>query len=256
MRTLLLPFLSFLLITSVACRHTDVTGVEVQYVEMNGQASQSDSTTHALIAPYKIMLDSEMTQIVAHSNIAMPKERDKLETLLGNFVADACLVTGNEVYYPADGHDADMCLLNNGGLRSSLPVGDITRGNIFELMPFDNEIVIVTISGVKMWELAKFIGARGGEPVAGISLGLKPDKSPGTFLVNGQRCDSSKTYKVMTSDYLANGGDKMDFLRDPIKLETTGYKIRDAILDYCARKKSTGQNLDPKTDGRIYYESK
>jgi 2',3'-cyclic-nucleotide 2'-phosphodiesterase (5'-nucleotidase family) len=240
---------------ALACRHAQVTGITPGYAEMNPAAEQNDSALHAVLAPYKIKLDSVMNEVVGQTAFALPNEKGKTETLLGNFVADACLAKGNSVYKPADGIPAQVCILNNGGLRASLPAGNVTKGNVFELMPFDNEIVVVTITGRKMWELVKFTAASGGVPVSGISIGMKPDRTPGTVLIGGMPFDSTRTYKVVTSDYLANGGDKMAFLKDPISNEKTGYLIRNAILDTFSEAQQAGKKISPVTDGRIHYEN-
>lgn len=254
MKRLFLPIL-FVAAFAFACRQAHVTGITPGYVEMNPAVEQNDSAMHAVLAPYKIRLDSVMNVVVGQTAFALPKETGKPETLLGNFVADASLAKGNSKYRPADGKPAQVCILNNGGLRASLPAGNVTRGNVFELMPFDNEIVVVTISGKKMWELVKFTAASGGVPVAGINIGMKSDKTPGTVLINGVAFDSTKTYKVMTSDYLSNGGDKMAFLKDPVAIEKTGYLIRDAILDTFTDAQKAGRLISPVTDGRIHYEN-
>jgi 2',3'-cyclic-nucleotide 2'-phosphodiesterase (5'-nucleotidase family) len=255
---LLFPFF-FSLLLAAACHHTQVTGVETGSVVMDGKSGSRDSATAAILLPYKDSLDKLMNVVVGYSDVAMPKEREKLETLLGNFVADVCLQEGNRQLIQVDKglpRYAQLCLFNNGGLRSSLPQGNITRGNIFELMPFDNEIVIVTLTGKKTWDLLRYLAASGGQPVAGLKMGIKPDKTPGTVLIQGQPFDSTKTYMVMTSDYLANGGDKMDFFRNPLQLETTGLKIRDALLEYCMTQKALGKTIHPVPDGRLYYETK
>jgi hypothetical protein len=253
----LLPFILLFAIGEFSChRHVHVTGVTPGYAEVNASTPQSDSATHSILAPYKLGMDSIMNAVVGETSEAMPKERDKCETLLGNFVADVCLERGNSAYQPADGHKGQVCVLNNGGLRSSLPKGIITRGNVFELMPFDNEIVVVTITGSKMWNLIQYVAASGGVPVSGMNLELKADKTPGTTLINGIPFDSTKTYKIITSDYLASGGDKMSFLKDPISIENTGYRLRDAILDYFLDQKKQGKIVTPKLDGRVHYETK
>jgi 2',3'-cyclic-nucleotide 2'-phosphodiesterase (5'-nucleotidase family) len=240
----------------LACNHkSHVTGITPGYAEMNSTVEQNDSAVHSVLAPYKVQLDSVMNVVVGQTAFALPKEPGKTETLLGNFVADACLAKGNSVYKPADEKPGQVCILNNGGLRASLPAGNITRGNVFELMPFDNEIVVVTISGAKMWDLVKFAAASGGVPVAGMSIGMKPDKTPGTVLIGGVPFDSTKTYKVITSDYLANGGDKMAFLKDPIKSEKTGYLIRNVILDTFAEAQKAGKAIAPVADRRMHYEN-
>jgi 2',3'-cyclic-nucleotide 2'-phosphodiesterase (5'-nucleotidase family) len=255
MQRLLLP-IGILFLFIVACNHkSHVTGITPGYAEMNATVAQTDSATHALLEPYKLKLDSVMNVVVGQTAFALPNEKGKTETLLGNFVADACLAQGNLAYKPADGKPAQVCILNNGGLRASLPAGNVTRGNVFELMPFDNEIVVVTISGAKMWDLVKFAAASGGVPIAGMNIGMKPDKTPGTILIGGVPFDSTKTYKVMTSDYLANGGDKMAFLKEPISNEKTGYLIRTAILDTFTEAQKAGKAVAPVTDRRMHYEN-
>lgn len=252
----ILPLLLTLAIAGINCHpKVHVTSVKPGYVEMNKSTGQTDSATHSILAPYKLGMDSIMNEVVGETTEAMPKERDKCETLLGNFVSDVCLEKGNAGYKPEDDRKGQVCILNNGGLRSSLPKGIITRGNIFELMPFDNELVVLTISGNKMWDLLKYVAASGGVPVAGMKMGLKSDKTPGVVLINGVPFDSTKTYKVVTSDYLASGGDKMSFLKDPIQYETTGVRIRDGLLEYCTERKKQGIVITPKLDGRVYYES-
>ncbi|MCX6311746.1 MAG: 5'-nucleotidase [Bacteroidetes bacterium] len=242
----------------VACHHgANVTGVEVQYVEMNKNASQFDSATDYILHPYKDSLDKIMNVKIGFADVAMPKESGKTETLLGNFVADLCLEIVNHPTKPTtNALKADICLFNNGGMRSSLPKGDITRKNVFELMPFDNELNLVTISGKQMWNLLRFVSMSGGEPLSGMKIGVKPDKTPGQTIIQGQVFDSTKTYTVLTSDYLANGGDRMDFLKNPIKLTTTGIKIRDAILQYCEEQTAQGKTLTATLDERFYYETK
>ena len=240
----------------IACnRRAHVTAVTPGYVVMNDSVAQADSAIHVLLTPYKLQLDSIMNEVVGRTSVALPNEKGKLETLLGNFVADVCLARANAVYHPQDGQPAQICILNNGGLRASLPQGEITRRNVFELMPFDNEIVVVTLSGAKTWDLIRFAAAAGGMPVAGIRIGLHPDKTPGEVLINGVAFDSTKTYKVVTSDYLASGGDKMAFLKNPLKYETTGYLIRNAIMDSFIEKHKAGQMITPALDGRMHYEN-
>jgi 2',3'-cyclic-nucleotide 2'-phosphodiesterase (5'-nucleotidase family) len=237
-----------------------VTGVDVQYTVMDKNSMQFDSLTDAMILPYKDSLDKLMNVVIGHSDVEMPKENGKTETLLGNFVSDLCLEEIKRIPVPETTTVVNrmplICLFNNGGLRSSLPKGDLTRGNIFELMPFDNELDVVQISGKQMWNLLKFVAMSGGEPMSGLKIGVKPDKTPGDVLINGMPFDSTKDYNVITSDYLANGGDKMDFFKNPMAINATGIKIRDAILAYCEEQRELGNTLTSKLDGRFYYETK
>ena len=162
------------------------------------------------------------------------------------------LKKANEYYKPQDGIKAHLCILNSGGLRTALPKGEITRGKIFELMPFENELTVVTLSGKNALLLFEYLAKAGGAPVSGIKMGIE-NEMPSRIFVNGEPFDSLKTYKVVTSDYLANGGDKYSFFKEPLQREDLRVKVRDAIMEFIMEEKQNGKALNSHFDGRIYY---
>jgi len=197
--------------------------------------ADNDSTITAMIAPYKIGIDSVMNKVLCISKIEMTK--GKPESLLGNFVCDLCLQQYSNM--------ADICVMNNGGLRSSLPKGEITKGMIFELMPFENELVILELGSDDYVQLLEYITKRGGEPFAGVNIIMDEN---GTVLSQSLDLNKGKI-RVLTSDYLANGGDKMSFFKDK-KQTKVGIKLRDAIINYCVAQDTISSELD----NRISYE--
>lgn len=241
------------LVLALGCtRQAKLKTVETTYVEMSSPGSAAeDSILLNQISPYKTKMEKEMNEVLAVSSVAMMKGEP--EGALGNFVADLTLKKANEKYSPADGAMIDICMLNNGGLRTALPQGEITRGKVFELMPFENSLVVLTISGEKTLKMLEYIAAIGGAPVAGVTMGIK-DKKPVNIRVNGQPFDVNRTYKIVTSDYLANGGDKMHFFKEPVKTDELNYLLRDAIIEYMKDKHRQGSQLKAETDGRIYYD--
>lgn len=240
----------FLFLLAACSAPTKLIRQESILIKVNDSIKE-DASIRQLIEPYKQDLDKEMSEVLISSEIVFEKAQP--EGALGNLVADIVLEKANELYRPDDFKYADFCLLNNGGLRVSLPQGEITRGKIFELMPFENEIVIVTLSGENVSELLHYIIAVGGQPVSGLQI--KSMSQPNAqSLIKGVPFDKNKTYKVITSDYLADGGDKMDFFKTPIKIEATGYKIRDAIIDYLINENQKGNSLKPHPGGRITNE--
>ena len=224
-----------------------------------------DSLITSIIAPYKVGIDSVMNEILCVSEIEMIK--GKPESLLGNFVTDLCLEMYDSI--------ADICVMNNGGLRSSLPFGKITRGDIYKLMPFENELVVLELNAEEVYELAEYITNRGGEPFSGCNIYLYESKIMEIEVENGDIIhknefdnvtmslpvcgtyselmeDDLYTFKVLTSDYLANGGDKMKFFNNK-EQHKVGVKLRDAIINYCKENKT----ITSKIDGRLnipYYE--
>lgn len=234
-----------------SCAHRfNLSKIEFSSYELKDSIVKDDSAAIAEIAPYKVKLDETMSQVLNNSEVAMTK--DLPEGLLGNFVADLILKKTNDYYKPADGKKVQICILNNGGLRTSLPRGEITRGKVFELMPFENELSIVTISGNNSAQLFEYLAKTGGTPVAGIKMGIE-NSMPVQLFVHGEPFDSTKSYKVVTSDYLANGGDKYFFFKEPLKREDLGVKVRDAIIEFIVEEKQKGKTLNSQFDGRIYY---
>ena len=148
------------------------------------------------------------------------------------------------------GKNIDIALTNNGGIRAELPAGGITLGNVYEVMPFDNEMVILTLSGANMQKLIDYIAVRK-DPQAGLKLII--EKATNKVLevsINGQPFDISRNYMVVTSDYVANGGDKADFLKDRITYEKMNLLLRDCYIDYFKKKGQKGEVINPKLDGR------
>ncbi len=210
----------------------------------------NDQQTDSLIQPYKEKLEKEMNEVLVISSEEFPKEKGKAQTKLGNLVADLSLEIANKLYQPLDNDSIDFCLLNFGGLRTSLPKGEITRGKIFELMPFENELVIVTIQYDSLNNIYEYLQKAGGQPIAGnLSISFKDNK---TEIVEDW---THKTkIKILTSDYLAHGGDNMSFFLNPISVEPVGIKLRDAIIQYCIAENKKGKQLIGKIDGRITFE--
>ena len=224
--------LKFLIISIVAFL---LTACSVQYnlqshIETSFDVSaESDSASLSIIAPYKAGIDSIMNEVLCISKIDMTK--GKPESLLGNFVTDLCLQQYSDI--------ADICVMNNGGLRSSLTKGKITRGDIYTLMPFENKLVILELDKESYLELLQYITERGGEPFSGIKIIMDEN---GTILSQSLDLSNNKV-KVLTSDYLANGGDKMSFFNEK-KQELVGIKVRDAIINHCLANDTIMSKLD------------
>ena len=154
--------------------------------------ADNDSTITAMIAPYKIGIDSVMNKVLCISRIEMIK--GKPESLIGNFVCDLCLQQYSNM--------ADICVMNNGGLRSILPKGEITKGMIFELMPFENELVILELGSDDYIQLLEYITKRGGEPFAGVNIIMDEN---GTVLSQSLDLINKKVRNILISNYLTLG---------------------------------------------------
>lgn len=180
-----------------------------------------------LIEPYRSVLRETMDEVLAVCPVRM--RTGKPEGLLGALVADIVL----ERARAASDLPVSGCVLNNGGLRIPWLPGEITLGLVYEVMPFDNEIVILRLSSEQMRDLADDIAAGGGEPVSGISFRIKAHAADGLRI--GDEPVGSGDYWIATNDYLAGGGGRMEALWKPLEMRQTGVLVRDAIADALRR---------------------
>ena len=148
-------------------------------------------------------------------------------------------------------------MLNNGGLRVPIAAGPVTLGKIYELQPFDNIVVVLTLEPAQMDSMLQAIAKAKSE--SGHSFGglrIKTDKQQLTeVLINGKPWDRAKSYRIITIDYLADGGSNMSMLRRAKNINNTGIFIRDFIADYIRREKAAGRVIDAQLDGRFTASS-
>jgi 2',3'-cyclic-nucleotide 2'-phosphodiesterase (5'-nucleotidase family) len=223
---------------------------EKENIEIN-QSSSTDSSVIAVVAPYKAELDLKMSEVLNVSKQEMIVGRP--ESNLGDFVADLSFKVASDLYHPLDGDSIDFCLFSVGGLRNSIAKGPITLGNVFELMPFENELMVITLSYEQTMDLFEYVAISGGEPISHARFKIK-NGLPSDIKIKDENPDSNRTYKVLTSDYLARGGDKMYFFLDPIYSEKVGIKLREAIILYLEEEAKKGRTINVLKDGRIVDE--
>jgi len=250
-------YLGFVVVFLLGCKTYVITN---QQSENNAvvQTESKNSELVKIIVPYKDSLEKTMNGVIGYSEEEL--STGSPEGKLGNFIADLCLSIGNEKYASDLSDTADFALLNNGGFRTFMPVGAITTGKVFEIMPFENELVVVTLSIEKTVELFNYIGAKTvkdgnrkqGVPVSGNVLVELMGQTPIEVLVDSVRL-RGRPYKVITTDYLANGGDNMRFFLNPINYEKLDMKLRDAILQEVESLNKKGLKVKANLDKRIRY---
>jgi 2',3'-cyclic-nucleotide 2'-phosphodiesterase (5'-nucleotidase family) len=227
-----------------------VTSVEGHMVRVDSAWDANPNREAAeLIAPYKLALDSIMTVEVGRSEITMTNMRP--EDCLQNLVADVL----RNAATPTLGHPADMGLMNIGGLRATMSEGVVTVGNVFELLPFENALCVMTLDGATMRDLMAAIAARGGEGISGATIVMNKDLQLTDCTVGGEPIDDSRLYTVATIDYLAGGNDGMTPLT---KAKEAVYPkdavLRDIFMNYVKGLTAEGKALTSKIEGRIVVE--
>lgn len=214
-------------------------GQKVQKTEETGKriaisdTIEADTSIANYIRPYKEHLNNTLDSTLAYNPQNLLKKGDGLNTALGNLMADVVMQQANPVFKQRTGKNIDMVLLNSGGIRSDLSKGNISRRSAYALMPFENEIVVTELSAKKMQELLEYLQkGKTAHPISGAQIKLDKDYNLLQATINGKKFDTDKTYFVATSDYLQQGGDHMDFFKEPLQLYHLDYKIRNALIDY------------------------
>jgi len=243
-------YLFFFLITGLffGCKNEpiQVTKITGKQLEVSDKLL-TDSTFSSTIQPYKDTLKNKINTLLCYNPVTLYREETPLESSLGNLYADICYEKANSIFHKETNKNIDFALFNYGGIRTVIPKGSITVKNIFELMPFENKLVIVELSGEKTKALFDYLQMRKeAHPISHVQLRLKNDKI-NSILVNNIPFDTSQNYFVLTHDYLQHGGDHMEFFKDPVDLFKTEYKVRDAIIDYL----KDIDTIKAKLDGRF-----
>jgi 2',3'-cyclic-nucleotide 2'-phosphodiesterase (5'-nucleotidase family) len=208
-----------------------------------GRDITPDAGADAIIKPYHDKVLSQMQEVLGVAPVALSKNPG--ENLVVNFVADLQRTAAAQALH----EPIALGVMTNGGMRSPIPAGPITLGNIFELMPFENELVVVDAPGPVVQQLFNY-AAPVRMAVSGATYSVDAEKHPQNILIGGQPFDQTKTYSIAMSDYLAGGGDNMLFLRG-VPERSTGLLLRSAIADHIRALTKAGKPVTASIEGRV-----
>lgn len=169
------------------------------------------------LQPYRDTLVQEFSAYVATSPVDLVISRPGSNLM--NWCADAVLSsqTANKRF-----SEPVICLLNTGGLRSSFGAGKLTLADFYKLMPFDNRVVWIHMPVSKITDIENYLTQSGGEPIANCAF-----KNGNLDIPN--LLPNHEFIWVLTTDFLANGGDKMNFFLG-LEKEETPILLRDILI--------------------------
>jgi 2',3'-cyclic-nucleotide 2'-phosphodiesterase (5'-nucleotidase family) len=171
------------------------------------------------------------------------------EFALGNLIVDAMLAA------EIDGRQADIAFHNNGGIRADLPEGPVNYGQIYAVLPFDNQLMAMDLTGEQILDILEHSVSQrlGRMQVAGLSFRFSGSKPPGSRVlevtVAGKPLDAERAYRVITLDYLASGGDGYDTFLDGTNVAYGDTEVW-AVAEYIR----THSPVDPQVEGRIIQQ--
>ena len=204
-----------------------------------------DSVLAGIIDHYRAGVDSIMHVKVAESAVELYDDQPGLL----NFISDYLLYQGEQL---TGGH-IDIAISNKGGIRQSLPKGDITEGEIIMTFPFNNYVRVIDIKGCDLRAALDVMASRDGDGVSrgvDITYDSESDKCV-EVIINGQPLDDNKIYRLATIDYLANGGDYMQPLTEGVKVAQSSSVMYEDLLKYLRQLNNKGESINPDNNMRM-----
>ncbi len=220
--------------------------VEGKKIEVNKNYTVNEKID-SYITPYRKHINKDLDSIISYSPETLDKNKGEWQSNIGNFMADACMELANPIFLKRENKKIDITLFNNGGIRSIIPKGNITKRTAFEVMPFENSLIVIALKGEQIKALAQhIITERKPHPLNGLKIILNKENVITNILFNEQPIDNNKIYNVLTSDYLANGGDNMTFFLKNEGSYDLNYKIRNVLIDYFYKYKTIEASNSPR----------
>lgn len=238
-------FFLFFLAFFISCQ----SARQLQAIRYKGYPVQPgnsiDSSLYKMVGPYRQQIDLTMNEVLADNEAELLKEVP--DSRLGNFLADAYLWAARERM----DKQAEIAFMNHGGVRiNRIARGPVTRRMVYEVMPFDNQVVVAQVKGDLLQQYLDRIAAEGGGGgVAGLTLRIEGKKAV-DVMIGGKPLDPEKTYVMVNSDYTLDSGSGIPAFKT-LKQQRTGFLMRDAIIQYCQHLQSAGKKISLEPQKRI-----
>ena len=243
MKKFIISFFTILLLLSCKNEPQNLVKIEGKLLPITEEIN-SDKTIDEFIQPFKEKVEEEMNAVLSYTPIDLIRTDGNLESSLGNLMADLCFERANPVFKSRTGKNIDFAMLNYGGIRAGISKGAITAEHAFNLMPFENMLVIAEMTGEQVQLLFNYFEEnKKAHPISGVNLTFENDKLT-KILIDGKPFSKENNYFVLTNDYLQKGGDNMSFFKNPVQLYHLDLKIRDVIISQIKSKDTIVGGID------------
>lgn len=235
---------------TAACQHSRAPLVPAEpaktTIPVGAEPMPPDPALVELMKPYEAEV-AKLANPIGTSAAEMPL--GSMTPALGCWIADIMLERANALGAPP----VDAAFTNLGGIRSAFPKGAVSYKTIAQILPFDNTLVLITMSGEELRRTAEHLaGKKGIDPIAGMTIEAADDKTLEQVIVGGKPLDPGGAYTVATNNFLSSGGGDMEFLRDYRQVDT-GVMLRDAVADKVRELTAAGRQVEPPADIHRYH---
>lgn len=217
-----------------SCKNTTGELAEIQGKQIPIDVSiKPTESISKFVSPYKNRINEVLDSTLTYAPKPFLLDDGKRNTSMGNLMADIVFEETAPIFKSRTGKDLDFVVLNYGGVRSIISAGNVSARNAFEVMPFENYIVVVELDGSAVRKLIDFVAkATRRHPVSGIHIVVDKNSGLEAVDIQGEPFDESRNYYVATSDYLVQGGPSIGFFNEMISVTDTDYLLRNAIIDH------------------------
>lgn len=198
--------------------------------------SSQDDNMERYLKQLKRKMDQQMNVEVGYSDRELSNDiPNELPYLLTRLLCEHV----QTLSVMQDGDSVDIALLNYGGIRASLPQGMLTVGDFYRIVPFENIIVLLDIKGS---ELQKIVEVEQKRDVAAF-YGLQIAENNQKIIVNGKNLVPEETYRIVTVDFIASGGDNILKNLEFKQVANTMQLLRDGILEEVKKISARGEHI-------------
>jgi 5'-nucleotidase/UDP-sugar diphosphatase len=216
--------------------NAQLTRMSTQLIPASGVVP--DPAALKVLEPWRQKIDQKMKAVLGVAVAPLPKTHPTQDSPLYDLVTD--------VYREKTG--TQIALANTGGVRVDLPAGPITYGKVFEILPFENTLVTLKLTGTQLKRtLAVALTAVSGVRVVYDLSKPKNERLVSLTLADGSPVFDSATYTVTVNDFMLAGGDDYTELARGTEILDTRIPLRDTLSEYISSKKT----ISPQVDGRI-----
>ncbi|MBN2510975.1 MAG: 5'-nucleotidase C-terminal domain-containing protein [Spirochaetales bacterium] len=216
-----------------------------------GPELEEDRKLAASLKIYADNVQAVLGQVIGRAEGPFMNDETRVrETAVGDAVADSMLWYARHM-----GQDADFAFQNGGGVRTTLPEGDIQKGTVYEVLPFDNSVAIVSLKGTDvaaLFERTPETVGHGAMPQVSDGVSFTIDTASGTIsglTIGGEPVDPDRIYRIATNSYLAAGGDGYTVFNRALDVYDMAMMQRDVFIEWVINEKNGV--LIPVTFGRI-----